>query len=302
MTLPFPQATATTGYYGMPVLKKPVWTWEVPLYFFVGGTAGAAAIIAAAAESTGADGTLARDARWIAAVGAPVSAALLTADLGRPERFLNMLRVFKPQSAMSVGSWTLAAFAATTTGAVVADALVSRAGDRLPVRRVARGTTMAAAALGTMMTTYTGVLIGATAIPVWNRSVRLLPVHFGASGLASAVALLTLMGHDDPALNDVAIAAAAVETLIGARIESRRSRALEPLKRGPSGWVIRVGGVLSGPVPLLCRTLGGRSPAWRRVASAAALAGSVLTRLGWIAAGRASADDPSVPLRPSARR
>src|SRR3954452_20447319 len=109
----------TATYYAAPLLKAPVWTWEVPLYFFVGGAAGGAAIIGSLAEWTGTDGTLARDARWTAAAGGPLSAALLTADLGRPERFLNMLRVFKPQSAMSVGSWTLTAFSAASAAAVM---------------------------------------------------------------------------------------------------------------------------------------------------------------------------------------
>src|SRR3954449_11997750 len=109
----------TATYYDVPLLKAPVWTWEVPLYFFVGGAAGGAAIIGSVAQWSGVDGTLARDARWVAAAGGPVSAALLTADLGRPERFINMLRVFKPQSAMSVGSWTLAAFSGSSTLALV---------------------------------------------------------------------------------------------------------------------------------------------------------------------------------------
>jgi formate-dependent nitrite reductase membrane component NrfD len=103
----------TTTYYDVPLLKPPVWTWEIPAYFFVGGAAGGAAVIGAVAQFTGTNGTLARDARWLAAAGGPVSAALLITDLGRPERFFNMLRVFKPQSAMSVGSWTLAAFSAS---------------------------------------------------------------------------------------------------------------------------------------------------------------------------------------------
>lgn len=264
----------TNTYYDVPLLKPPVWTWEVPLYFFIGGAAGGAALIGTIAEWSGTDGTLARDARWIAAAGAPMSAALLTADLGRPERFVNMLRVFKPQSAMSVGSWTLASFGATTTGALV------------PALAKPVGAT--SAAFGAVMLTYTGVLIGATAIPVWNENVRLLPVHFAASGLASAAALLTLAGHDEPALNDIALGAAAVETIIGAVLERKPSPAMRPLRDGASGWVIRVGGVLSGPVPLVIRAAS-RKPAWRNVAAVAALAGSLLTRLGWIAAGRASA-------------
>lgn len=296
-TMPFPAATATTGYYGVPLLKKPVWTWEVPAYFFVGGAAGAASVIAAVADSIGTDGHLARDARWIAAGGSVVSAALLTSDLGRPERFVNMLRVFKLQSPMSVGSWTLAAFSATATSAAAGFSLARRdhAG---PITALARASGATAAALGTVMTTYTGVLIGATAIPVWNEHVRLLPIHFCASGVASAVALLELAGHDDPALNDIALAAAAVETVIGAAIERRVDPVVAPLREGSSGWLIRAGGVLSGPVPIALRTLGRGSPGLRRLAAVSALAGSLLTRLGWLAAGRASADDPVLPLQP----
>ena len=99
-----------SAYHGFPLLKKPVWTWEIPAYFFVGGTAGAAALIGAVAHRTGGSDALVRDARWIAAAGAALSPPLLIADLGRPERFLNMLRVFKVQSPMSVGAWTLVAF------------------------------------------------------------------------------------------------------------------------------------------------------------------------------------------------
>jgi formate-dependent nitrite reductase membrane component NrfD len=273
----------TNTYYDVPLLKPPVWTWEVPLYFFVGGAAGAAAIIGSVAEWTRTDGTLARDAKWIAAAGGPLSAALLTADLGRPERFVNMLRVFKPHSAMSVGSWTLTAFSASSTAA-----LAPAIADLPAVRTAATLASGTSAVLGAGMLTYTGVLIGATAIPVWHDNVRLLPIHFAASGVASAAAILTLMGHDEPALNDLALGAAAVETLIGASIETRREPALAPLREGPSGWVIRVGGVLSGPVPLLMRAATRRRN-WRTLASVAALAGSLLTRLGWIAAGRASA-------------
>src|SRR5438445_4384962 len=107
---PFPKASPETGYYGVPMLKPPRWTREIPVYFFVGGAAGAAAVIGAIAHYTGADRKLVCDARWIAAAGSVLSPALLIADLGRPSRFLKMLRVFKPQSPMSVGAWTWVGF------------------------------------------------------------------------------------------------------------------------------------------------------------------------------------------------
>src|SRR5712691_5847806 len=163
------------NYYDLPLLKKPVWTWEIPVYFFVGGAAGASAVIGMAAQLAGADQRIVRDARRIAAIGATLSAPLLIADLGRPERFLNMLRVFKPQSPMSVGAWIVAAFGASSTVAIF-----------LP-RRLGDAAALASAASGMGMATYTGVLLGATAIPVWSKHVALLPAHFAASAAGSAV-------------------------------------------------------------------------------------------------------------------
>jgi hypothetical protein len=276
-----PVPPSETGYYGLPLLKRPVWSASVPLYFFVGGAAGAAAIIGAAARARGRN-RLAHDARWMAAGGALISAALLTEDLGRPSRFLNMLRVFKPQSAMSVGSWALSAFGASATGA----ALTSSA-----------ALDVAAAATGAVMTTYTGVLIGATAIPAWSEAVDLLPAHFGASALGSATALLELLGHRDAALHHLATVAAAAETVAGASVEMKRSAAVRPLKEGPSGLLVRVGGLLSGPMPLALRLLGRRRRMARRAAGLSAIIGSLVTRFGWVRAGSASADDPAVPLK-----
>lgn len=273
-------------YYGLPLLKPPVWTWEVPAYFFVGGAAGAAAVIGAVAEASGGRGDLARDARWIAAAGAAASPALLVADLGRPERFLNMLRVFKLRSPMSVGAWTLVAFSTAAGAAAFADLAHRSSGGRLPVKVLGNAAEALSAATGLVLSTYTGVLIGATAIPVWSRNVALLPIHFGASGVGAAVSILELMGHRDRALNALGIGAAAVETAIGLAIEARPDPALDPLKHDWSGTVTRAGGILSGPVPLVLRLAGRRSRHIRRIAAVSTIVGSALTRIGWLAAGR----------------
>lgn len=278
---PFPD---TTSYYGLPIVKPPVWTWEVPLYFFVGGAAGASSVIAITAQLTGASKSLVRDARWIAAIGAAVSGPLLILDLGRPERFLNMLRVFKPQSPMSVGAWTLSVFGTATAGAVIA--------ELLRMKRVGDAAAFVAALSGLVMATYTGVLIGATAIPVWAKHARSLPIHFGASALSSATAILTLRGHDESALNALGIAAAAVEIYMGIEIESRHDVESEPLRHGMSGITTRIGGFFSGPLPFALRLLGIRSKRARRAAAASALLGSVITRIAWIEAGKVSAKDP----------
>jgi polysulfide reductase-like protein len=299
---PFPMASPETGYYGIPLLKEPAWTWEVPLYFFVGGAAGAAAVVGAIADYTGADRNLVRDARWIAAAGAVISPALLIADLGRPERFLNMMRVFKPQSPMSVGVWTLLGFSAAATATAFADFMRERYGPSLPLRVMENAGQAASLAFGLPFSNYTGVLIGATTIPVWNRNVAELPIHFGASGLSAAVGLLEMMGHRrSRALQMLGLGAAIFECWEGWRIESRQQPGLDPLKRGTSGWIVRAGGALSGPIPAALRAFSmirgnERSRALRRWAGISAVAGSLITRIAWVHAGHVSARDWREPL------
>lgn len=295
-------ASPETGYYGMPLLKRPAWTVEIPLYFFAGGAAGAAAIMASVAQLSGADPRLIRDARYIAAIGGAVSPALLIADLGMPSRFLNMLRVFKVQSPMSVGSWTLVAFSSTAAGAAFFSLLNQRTKMFSPIRVLESASQFLSAITGAVLSTYTGVLIGATAIPVWNQNASLLPIHFGISGMGAATSLLELRGHNTLALNAIGITGAVGETLIGASIELRKNPALKPLKSGRSGWLIRLGGLLSGPLPLLLRllALGGnqkRNGRLRKVAAVSTVAGSLVTRFAWIQAGGASAKDPAIPLQ-----
>lgn len=250
-----------TSYHDLPLFKPPVWTWEVPAYFFVGGAAGAAAVLGAAAQMAGGDEKLVRDARWIAAIGAGLSGPLLVADLGRPERFLYMLRVFKPRSPMSVGAWTLAVFGAGATAAVIAPGK--------PLRNLGAAI---AAATGLVMSTYTGVLIGATSIPVWKDHVELLPIHFGASALNSAVALLELRGNRSSALNALGLGAAIFESLPSAVVEQK--------------LLMRLASALSGPIPLALRLLGAR-----KGAAVSTLLGSLATRFAWVQAGKASAKD-----------
>jgi formate-dependent nitrite reductase membrane component NrfD len=248
-------------YYDLPLLKPPVWTWEVPTYFFVGGAAGAASAIAFAAQLTSDDEKLIRDARWIALIGAGLSAPLLISDLGRPERFLNMLRVFKPQSPMSAGVWTLTLFGGASAAAVL-----------IPNKTMRNVAAMFAAASGLVMATYTGVLLGVTAIPLWKEHAHFLPVHFGASALGSAVSLLELRGHRNAALRPLGIAAATFESAADLALNDQSA-------------MLRIAGALSGPVPLFLRLFNKR-----KAAAAATLAGSLLTRIAWIEAGKRSTE------------
>jgi hypothetical protein len=299
---PFPIASPETGYYGIPLLKEPSWAWEIPLYFFVGGASGAAAVIGAIADITGADPGLVKHARWIAAAGSVISPALLVSDLGRPERFLNMLRVFKPQSAMSMGMWTLMGFSGGAAASAFAEFVKGRYGPSFPVKVIANAGNLASLAFGLPFSNYTGVLIGVTAIPVWNQHAEELPAHFGASGIGTAVGLLELSGHErSRALQMLGLGAAVFECWEGLRIESKKTESPDPLKNGLSGALIRTGGVLSGPVPLALRLLSmfsgkQRAGQLRCMAAMSTIGGSLITRIAWITAGHVSARNWREPL------
>ncbi len=286
------------GYYGRPVVKPPVWTWEIPLYFFVGGLAGMAGVIAlgatavdldSALEAAGSRGGMVRAAIWIATLGALVSAILLTMDLGRPARFLNMLRVFKPRSPMSMGAWVLTAFGGTASVAAILLWLMDRGALPGELELVLVLAILATGVLGAGLATYTGVLIGATTIPAWFTHRRGLPLHFGVAGLGAAAGLLELLGFRLGALNAIGVLASVVETAFGAWLEIRRHGAADrALRRGAPGLLLRVSGLLAGPGSLCLRLLG-----WIPWAAAAFLAGALVSRYGWLAAGRASGLDPA---------
>ncbi len=280
------------GYYGQPVVKPPVWTWEVPLYFFMGGMAGMSAVIASAAI-TFHHVDLARWAMWLAAIaGAVLSPILLIMDLGRPRLFLNMLRVFKHRSAMSMGAWILTAFGACVVPGLIALELHAQhivAGnlDQL-LRFVAVIFIFGSAIFGTLLATYTGVLIGATAIPAWFLHRTLLPIHFGTAGLGSAAALLELLGHQIPALNFLGFYAAGVESALLIWLSvAKHGAADRAIHEHASGWLIRIGEVLNGPLALVLR-LFGLVP----FAAISFLAGALISRVGWIAVGKVSGADP----------
>jgi formate-dependent nitrite reductase membrane component NrfD len=286
---------AVAGYAGESIVKPPVWTWEIPVYFFVGGLCGMAAIIGAVAWLL-ANISLARAALWIAAAGAIVSPILLIMDLGRPVRFLYMLRVFKWRSPMSMGAWILSAYGAhAVPGVIVFELLqhdVFHGSARKLLGLAAILLAPGGAFWGMLLATYTGVLIGVSVIPAWHLHRHTLPIHFGTVGLGSAVALLELFGYRGAALGALAYLAASVETLLWLLLELRRHGAADrAVHEGRSSWLIRISDLCTGPLSLALRALG-----WIPVAALFFLAGGLLSRFGWLAAGRASGRDPASVL------
>ncbi len=284
------------SYYGRQIIKTPTWkTPDVPLYLFLGGMAGASAVLAEGAALTG-NVALERVARLVAASGAGVGTVFLVHDLGRPERFLHMLRVIKPTSPLSVGSFILAPFSALSSAAAA-----SYLTGRLP--RLGRLAGLGAAAFGPPLATYTGALLANTAVPAWHEAHRELPFLFAGSGASAAggmALLLTPVQHSRPARR-MAIAGAAIELTASELLKRRLGMVAEPYERGRPGRLMRLASRMTLGATVVS-TLSGRSRAVSALCGATLVVSSVVTRFGVFEAGLASARDPKYTVVPQRER
>jgi formate-dependent nitrite reductase membrane component NrfD len=297
------------GYYGYPVMRRPVWTWEVPAYFWLGGMAGGAFLTASLAERFGSaeDRRYTADGFYLAGAAVIPCAPLLIADLGRPERFHHMLRVFKPLSPMNLGAWTLTAFAPMAVARAAAHAaetgLLPRSLAALTRLLPRPAIELAGVVSGMMLAGYTGVLLAATNVPLWAKS-KLLGGLFMASAMSSGSAAVSLAaarrGAPDSTLHrlgDIESVGALAELAILTGYLAQSGRAGRPLTSGPLAVPFWVGAVGAGAaLPLVFHRLGARrrGRALRWVASAAALssvAGSLLLRWSIFEAGKVSSQD-----------
>jgi len=289
------------SYYGRPVIKAPVWkSPDVPLYLFLGGMAGGSALLAEGAAMSGRPG-LERVARLTAASGAVGGTVFLIHDLGRPERFLHMLRVLKPTSALSVGTYILSAFASAAGGAAALEVT-----GWLP--RLKRVAGLGAAATGPWLVTYTAALFSNTAVPAWHEGHRELPFVFAGSGAAAAGGVAMLLAPADE--HDPAVRMA----LIGGTVELAATKVMErnlasghgvdlaePYHEGRPGKLMKASTALTVAGHGLT-LLGLKWPWLRRLAGASYVAGSVALRFGIFEAGLASANDPKYTVIPQKRR
>jgi formate-dependent nitrite reductase membrane component NrfD len=284
------------SYYGQPVIKEPVWrSPEVPGYLFLGGLAGASSMLAAFAQATG-NRELARASKIGAAGAIGLSMAALVADLGRPVRFLNMLRVFKVTSPMSVGSWLLSGYA-PAAAAAAATALTGR----LP--RTGAAASAAAAALGAGVATYTAALLTDTAIPAWHEGHREMPYLFAGSA-ATAAGGLGMLAVGQPAAAQAArfaVLGAATELTAKSMLLRRLGDAAKPYQSGMPGTLMELAEVLTA-AGLTGAVLSGRNRPAAALSGAALIASSALTRFGVFFAGKASARDPAYTVGPQRRR
>lgn len=308
-----------SGYYNYPVVRRPVWTWEVPVYFWLGGMAGGAYLTSSAAAHFGDDDDRqATGAGFYVAAGAALPCApLLIADLGRPDRFHHMLRIFKPLSPMNLGAWTLAGF--TPMAMARAFAEVGREG-RLPLllsllsRLLPRGVLdLAGSVFGLVLAGYTGVLLGATNVPLWAKS-KLLPAVFTASGVSSGAAAVSWAAErsaSDKAMRKLeALETAGTVGELGLILGyvAQSGRAAKPLIEPPYALPFWGGAVgLGGILPLILR-LAGRAGSQKRrrrlgsLAAACTVIGSLALRWSIFEAGKKSSEDQQASMEMSQTR
>jgi formate-dependent nitrite reductase membrane component NrfD len=288
--------TTMQSYYGRPVVKEPVWNPEIPWYFWTGGIAGASSVLHVVAKLSGNE-RLSKSALYVGAAADVVSPVLLIKDLGRPERFLHMLRMFKVTSPMSVGSWILLASGGASNTAAALELL----GILKPVKWAAEAVSFLA---GPPLATYTGALVANTAIPVWSEARDELPWVFGLSAAASAGAAATIatpVDHARPARR-AALYGSAVELGLVEYMQRKLGFVGEVYKQGEAGRYARISKA--------CTAAGAGLLAWRgKQSRAAAVAGGALVLAGELAlrwsvfkAGFQSARDPRYTVIPQKER
>jgi hypothetical protein len=284
------------SYYGRPIIKEPVWQPEIPVYFFTGGLGGASSVLSLVAHVSSNE-LLARRSIYIGAAADAVSPLLLISDLGRPERFLNMLRVFKVTSPMSVGSWILAVSSAGSSGAAFLNAI-----GRL--RRVGDVARTVSAVSGAPLAVYTATLISDTAIPVWHEARHELPFLFGSSAAASAGAAAAIgvpPAQAGPARR-LAIGGVLVENAVMVAMEKRLGMLGEPYRQGEAGRYAKVAKACSLGGAALLASAGRRSRLASAAGGALVLAGEMALRWSVFKAGFQSARDPKYTVLPQRER
>ncbi len=286
------------SYYGMSVLNPPVWEeLEIAGYLFLGGLSGASSILAAVADLSGRP-TLARRAQLCASGAISVSFVALIKDLGRPARFVNMLRVFKPTSPMSVGTWILSAYAPLNYAASAS----SLTGVLVPAGRASG---IGAALLGSLVSTYTSALIADTAVPAWHEGHRELPFLFAGSSamVAGGIGLMAAPRAENSPAWRMAVIGGTVELVCERMLEARLGPVVgETMSTGSAGERLKRAKALAAGGLVIAGLWGRRSRSAAVLGGAALAAASAYTRFGIFAAGMQSARDPRYTVAPQRER
>ncbi len=296
-----------TSYYGRPVVKESPWEADIPAYLFLGGMAAGSSLLAAGAALTGRD-SLRRTGRLGALVGIGVSFAALVHDLGKPARFANMLRVAKPTSPMSVGTWLLTVYGplAGLAGAAELSGLLPKKLNwaKKLLDGLATPSGLGAAVVAPTIAAYTAVLLSDTATPSWHEAHRELPFVFVGSAAAAAggLGMLASSVADSRPARLLAVGGAVLDLAAERRMEHSMGITAEPLHTGTAGTLMTASTVLTAAGAFGAAVLAPRSRLAAIVSGAALMAGSACTRFGIFHAGQASARDPKYTVVPQRQR
>ena len=298
-----------TSYYGRPIVKASPWENDIPAYLFLGGLAAGSSLLAAGADLTGRP-ALRRTGRSASLVGLVLSMVALVHDLGRPERFHHMLRVAKPTSPMSVGTWILTLYGPFAGLAAASEArglLPRRLRDGLVGRLLGlsgRPAGLVAAVVAPAVASYTAVLLTDTATPTWHDMHEHLPFVFVGSACAAAGGLGMVAAPVDQAgpARRLAVGGALLELAVEHKMESAMGVTVEPLHDGHAGSLMRASKALTTAGALGAALLGGRSRTAAVASGAALLAGSACLRFGVFEAGQESTKDPKYVVVPQRER
>lgn len=298
------------SYYGKPIVKFPPWEWPIGVYFFLGGLAGGSSLVAAGADLTG-NTELRRNMRVASFAAAAIGSGCLVLDLGRPERLLNMFRVLKLSSPMSVGSWILGGFSGAQAIAALPE-IDALTGERLPLPETLRSLLRFAATpagiaggiLASPLAAYTAVLIGNTSVPAWQAAGKNMPFVFVSSATAATGGMglaTTSTEHAGIARTLGVVGAVADLAATTYTVKQLDEVTQEAFHTGKAGKLLKASEI--------CLALGGagaliskKNRVLSAISGVALMAGSCLTRFAVLQAGHQSTEDPKYVVEPQRTR
>lgn len=290
-----------TSYYGKPIVKAAPWTKDIPSYLFLGGLAGGSSLLAVGADLTQ-NIALRKGTRLTAAAAIGASYVALVHDLGKPSRFVNMMRVAKPTSPMSVGTWIISAYgpAAGIAAAYEFRHLSPSKTLAALLNLLGRPAGVGAAILAPAVASYTAVLLSNTATPSWHHGFKEMPFVFvgSAASASGGMAMITSSIADAEPARRLGVGGAILELISMKKMEDSMGIAAEPLKSGSGGQLLKLSKIFTIAGLIGTVSLGKKNKLISTLSGLFLVLGSICTRFGIFEAGQNSTKDPKYTVLP----